>query len=174
MGTEQDAPAGAAAVTEKNVETTFGAISQGTVELPCGYVDDEGKVHDQAMLRELTGAEEDILATPKMSGSEKMTRIIGNCLIKLGDIDKPGKEIARKLTIGDRAVLLLAMRSVSLGAVYPFRVKCPSCGAGFHTGVRLEEAPVPRADPAQRSPGDPQGHDRGGRGCPREEEAAVP
>ena len=146
MDTEQDPPAGAvvetAAVTAVNTETTFGAISQGTVELPCGYVDDAGVVHDQAHLRELTGEEEDILATPKMSGSEKMTRIISNCLLKLGDLDKPGRDVVRKLTIGDRAVLLLAMRSVSLGAVYPFRVKCPSCSAGFHTGVRLDKLEV--------------------------------
>jgi len=146
MGTEQDVATGTtsppAAVAKATSETTFGAISHGAVELPCGYVDEAGVVHDVAHLRELTGEEEDILATPKMGGSEKMTRIIGNCLVKLGGIDNPGHEVARQLTIGDRTVLLLALRSVSLGDIYPFRVKCPSCGHGFHTGVSLSRLEI--------------------------------
>jgi len=151
MGTEQDTSAGAAGtstrvegepVTPATTETTFGEINEGSVTLPCGYVDGDGELHDIAHLRELTGEEEDILAAPKVAGSEKMTRILGNCLVKLGGIDNPGRKVARGLTIGDRTVLLLALRSVSLGSVYPFRVKCPSCGHGFHTGVSLDKLEI--------------------------------
>lgn len=119
-------------------------IADGHVVLPGGYVDAAGKVHDRAELREMTGEEEDILAMPKISGSEKISRIIGNCLVKLGDLQETIdlSKLAKKLTIGDRVVIMLTLRAVSLGPIYPFSTKCPACEEEVNRGVNLTELKV--------------------------------
>jgi hypothetical protein len=92
----------------------------------------------------MTGEEEDILAAPKIGGSEKMSRIIGNCLVKVGTIEetKQLKQVAKALPIGDRAVILLALRSLSLEDLYKFKVKCPACDQSFNTGILLSTLEV--------------------------------
>jgi len=120
------------------------SATEGVVWLPAGYVDDAGTVHDRVEVREMTGEEEDILAMPKLAASTKFTRILGNCIVRIGDIEdqKQMRKIAAKLPIGDRVVLLLALRVVSLGPVYAFEVNCPSCNDRRAYDVRLDDLDV--------------------------------
>ena len=49
------------------------------VMLPCGYL--KGDVlYDIVNIREITGEEEDILASPNMAVVQKMDTLIGNCI----------------------------------------------------------------------------------------------
>lgn len=152
MGTD-DPGAGGGEVSSSGEKLHLGDIVKGTVFLPCGYIDADGKLHEEVELREMTGDEEDILAMPNVSGSVKMSRIIGNCLSRIGTITKTEllQQIPPKLTIGDRTVLLLALRAVSLGVIYTFSIKCPECRKHFNTGLRLDRLEViPMVDRMQR------------------------
>jgi hypothetical protein len=118
----------------------------GDFQLPCGYVDGEARVFNRVYLREMTGVEDDIMADDELNLSERMTRIISNCIQKLvtsesgegqqqitdrdvinaavGDDLKEGLPF----TISDRMACLLFIRRISLGDNYKIDGRyCPAC-----------------------------------------------
>lgn len=103
--------------------------SQGIFELPCGFLTPDGELLTEVKVREITGAEEDMLATKGISGGKKITQLLAGCVESIGTVtDKQTLQlICRNLPIGDRVFLLLAIRRVSLGDEIPFEDQCPSC-----------------------------------------------
>ena len=102
---------------------------EGIYTLPCGHLDDEGVLHTEVLLRELTGVEEDILASKRIPSHQKMNKFLANCTQRIGSIVDP-REIASivpKLLLGDRTFLFFALRRLSVGDIFPFREKCPEC-----------------------------------------------
>lgn len=103
--------------------------SVGVFELPCGWVDREGNLHTEVQVREITGYEEDMLASKTVPSHKKIGQLIAQCLVRVGSVTEPGKIalIAEELTVGDRVFLMFAIRRTSLGDEYPFRDQCPEC-----------------------------------------------
>jgi len=97
------------------------------VDLPCGYLDPDGVLHDTAVVTEMTGYEEDILGG-KGGVVARLTKIITNCTKQVGMIESRDGIAAAvgQLTASDRMAMLLAIRRVSLGDFYEVRVKCPN------------------------------------------------
>jgi hypothetical protein len=96
--------------------------------LACGYVDDENVVHNEYLIKEMGGTEEDLLAA---SGpfTGRMNAVIGNTLIKLGGVESRitlAKAIGGMATV-DRLILMIALRRVSLGDLFQMQVTCPNC-----------------------------------------------
>jgi hypothetical protein len=128
--------------------------SFGAVELPCGIVLPDGQLVRQATVREITGVEEDMLASNKVPAHKKLGALVSNCITAIGPVQDRASinALAPKLLVGDRVALLLAIRRVSLGDVYPFRDQCPDCG---HKGLfdinlgSMETKQMP--DPSKRS-----------------------
>lgn len=133
-------------MTVQQMETPHSG--QGVFELPCGYVDPvTNELYVDVEVREITGYEEDMLASDKIPAEQKMDLLIGSCVTRIGDITEPGpiKQIARNLATGDQVFLLFAIRRVTLGDMMPVREKCPSCGVTslFQTDLgELEVKPM--------------------------------
>lgn len=123
----------------QSVKRKLGEMTDGGITLPCGYVDPQGVVHDTVEIVEMSGDEEDILAAPKKSFSEKLSKILANTIKRIGTITDKEQiaEITPKLTIGDRAVLLLALRCASLDKDYSYSIKCPSCDVPSNQTIDL-------------------------------------
>ncbi len=104
--------------------------SIGVFELPCGYLTEDGQLLTEVKLREITGVEEDMLASKSVPGGKKITHLIAGCMERIGALADKSQfpDIARALTVGDRVFLMLAVRRVTLGDQYPFTAKCPECG----------------------------------------------
>ncbi len=116
----------------------------GDFRLPCGYVDGNGRVYNHVYLRELTGVEDDLLDDDDLNVSERISRVLTNCISKItsGDATAPviddKKTIAGAVadslerglpfTIPDRMASLLFLRRLSMGDIYKFEHKCPTCG----------------------------------------------
>lgn len=120
--------------------------------LPCGWLDDQGVLHQQFVVREMTGVEEDLLAG-KGAVLPRLNKVISNCLDSLGSIaDKVTLvRVVDGLTAADRMVLLIAIRRASLGDDYSSKIKCPDCGKESNITVSLadlEKRPMPT--PEQR------------------------
>lgn len=105
--------------------------------LPVGYVDSSGKVHDQVVIREMTGAEDDMLGNDDLPVGERVTNVLSACIEKLGDItDKETirKAVADDLTEGqplteqDRLAAMIFLRRTTIGDIYKFERRCPRCG----------------------------------------------
>jgi hypothetical protein len=103
--------------------------SYGSCELKSGIYTEATGVIKNIEFRELSGMEEDVLASNKMSLSEKLTRVMSNCTIKIGTIEdrKTINEMIPKIMMADRWYYLVQLRILSVGAAYSFKAKCPSC-----------------------------------------------
>lgn len=118
---------------------------EGAYTLPTGHIDENGKLHRSVFVREMTGAEEDILAsTSKMPMYQRMQKLLENCTTQIGDIkqDHPQwSRIIRGLTVSDRLFLIIRIRAVTLGELFTFRVKCPAdeCGKVSSQTVPLKD-----------------------------------
>lgn len=126
--------------------------SRGSVNLPCGLLADNGELYTDADIREISGHEEDMLASKKIQSSKKMGSLLAKCCTRLGPYT--GEELERqvkKLPIGDRVLLLLRIRQVTLGDEFPYRHECPNCEYKGMFTVDLNDMEVrPMPDPLTR------------------------
>ena len=126
-----------------------------TGALPCGYLDRDGGVHQEYIVREMTGEEEDLLAG-KGPILTRLNRVILNCTESLGEItDKQTLNRAvNALTAVDRMVLMVAIRRASIGDEYTLKITCvnPDCRQESHATLNLSQLEIiPMPDPSKRS-----------------------
>lgn len=101
---------------------------QGLFILPGGYILDDGVCHKEVKLRQLTGKEEEIIvgADSESNIPAILTRVLANCLERVGQIKEINAEIVRRLLICDRDYLLLKLRQITFGDRIDARVQCPN------------------------------------------------
>lgn len=92
-------------------------------ELPFGVLHD-GAWRTKAEIRELSGADEDILAS-QGDVFMRFNRLISGCLLSVDGV--PGHVLADHLTAVDRLFILIAIRRVTLGDDWQFESTCPVC-----------------------------------------------
>ena len=125
--------------------------TQGMFTLPCGILDNDGGLHTDIHLREMTGIEEEILAG-KGEVTAKLNKVMANCVESIGSLPHCDVETIKRLTVVDRVFLLVALRRVSLGDSYGMKVRCPACSheSNFQTDLgNLEVRNM--EDPSRRS-----------------------
>jgi hypothetical protein len=128
--------------------------SLGVFDLPCGLLQPDGTLVKSVKVREITGVEEDMLASKKTAPTKKMGELLAGCTLAVGDVIDPPevRKAVSQLLVGDRVFLLLAIRRVSLGDIYPFKEKCPECGVITLYDIDLSTLEVKSMpDPAKRS-----------------------
>ncbi len=98
-------------------------------ELPIGYVDADGRLHRTAVLRKMTGRDEAIMADKmnRNNGARMITELLANCLVRLGEIERPGAKVTQALYSADRHFLLLKLREVTFGSEMQGNYSCPTC-----------------------------------------------
>jgi uncharacterized protein (UPF0212 family) len=116
------------AALQQQVDTPKSSAMMG--DLPCGYIDSEGVLHTEVVVREITGVEEDILAARNVKIGKKMNELLGRCLQRVGTITdrKQIMTAVMDMTLGDRVYLMFLIRRATLGDSYPFEIKCTECG----------------------------------------------
>jgi len=125
----------------------------GVFELPCGYLDSDGTLHTEVEMSEITGHQEDMMASRAVPPYKKMSMLLGQCVKRIGTITDKGRlaMVVSDLTVGDRAYLLVALRRVTLGNELPFEGKCPDCGKFNRYMVSLADLDVrPMSEPMKR------------------------
>jgi len=136
-------------VVQQQVETPKSPMR--LFELPCGYLDDQGQLHTEVTVREITGDEEDMLVSPKVPGTRKMSELMVRCVERIGTFTEK-KDIIRlipELVVGDRVFLLFAIRRATLGDDFPFEEQCPHCSETYPynfdlTGLEVKKMPDPK------------------------------
>jgi phage FluMu protein Com len=114
-----------------------GLIDQLPVTYDAVQLPSMGKFYNNEVLqkgvlhiRRMTGAEEEVLATPRLvKKNEAIDEIFRKCL-------QENIETESLLTI-DRTYLLIYLRGISYSTSYEVEVKCPSCDARFETEIEL-------------------------------------
>lgn len=138
--------------TVNQMETPHSSV--GVFELPCGYLDGPtNELYREVKVREISGHEEDMLASKKTPGPQKLNNLLLACVERIGPIE--GAKLAnvlKQLPVGDRVFLLFAIRRVTLGDELPVKETCPNCNTKslfmVDLGAELEIKPMP--DPYKR------------------------
>lgn len=99
------------------------------------YANGEGPTNGVLHIRPMTGAEEQILATPRyVKKGQAINKIFQQCVAE--DIDPD-----RLLTV-DRTYLLIYLRGISFTPAYDVDIQCPACSARFQTTIDLNSLDV--------------------------------
>ena len=121
-----------------------GHSSEWVFELPGGLIEANGRRLAQAMLRSLTGAEEDWLAAnPGVPSATAVTSLLSASLVRLDDVSVD-IDLVRHLLIGDRDYLMLQLRRITLGDQVRAVVHCPACSEKMDIDFAVQDVPVER------------------------------
>jgi hypothetical protein len=130
---------------------------ESVVLLPGGYVDNNGTLHREVELAEVTGDVEYFVAnlSEKSHTASRVTAILSKCIRRIGSRSETGEvgvPLARGLLTGDRDYLMLKLREKTLGTKVACVLRCPDQACGqpmdliFDTSAfEFARAPVTRA-----------------------------
>ena len=105
-------------------------------ELPSG-----GEVE----LREMTGAEEELLTNQRLLRTgDAVNQVLRNCIVRLGENEEPSIEDVLDLLSGDRLFVLVRLRQVSLSDEVELELSCtsPACGTVSPVAIDIETLEV--------------------------------
>lgn len=106
------------------------------VALPGGLYWD-GELLRTAQVRELTGVDEELLASVTGSLVQWLSAVLERAVVRIGD-QEPTPAMIRRLLIGDRDELLLGIRIASFGRdITLVNVICPHCDASMDATIDL-------------------------------------
>lgn len=129
--------------------------ARATYQVPCGYVDPEGTVYQWVTIREMTGKEEDYIASDDISVHERSAGVLSSCIERLMTDEKGSNKViedrdkirqivtgcvdpegtipfieGHPFTSNDKIAALLFLRRTTLGDVYKPEIRCPIAGCG--------------------------------------------
>src|SRR5262249_35238856 len=103
---------------------------------------DAGQRCETAVLRPLTGHEEEWLAQHRGAPSATIaSQILDACVLRLDDREPP-RDFARRMLVGDRDYLMLQLRRLMNGDKIQAIMACPACSAKMDVDVDAGQIPV--------------------------------
>jgi hypothetical protein len=122
-----------------------GSGGERTVVLPGGMLDRDGRCYKSVALRELTGADEELLCQRFENGAEQVTAFLARAIARIEGWQAPiDHECVRNMLVGDRDYLLLRLRQAEVGDQVHEVVRCraPACGRKVDVEFLISELPV--------------------------------
>lgn len=107
-------------------------------ELPRGYVDAEGRVHRQGVMRLATAMDEIApLRDMRVRANEAYLTILvlSRVITRLGDLERVTPQVIENLFAADLAYLQDFYRRINEVGANKISVTCPHCGARFEEEV---------------------------------------
>lgn len=109
--------------------------------LPQGYVDSEGNVHREGMMRLATAYDEVApIRDPRVQANPGYLVIIllSRVIVRLGTMEQINPKVIENLFSADLVYLQDLYQRINLNGNNSFLVECPHCGGGFRV-----EPPAP-------------------------------
>lgn len=127
----------------------------GSLLLPLGLFDADGRAHRDAVLRPITGHEQRSMAelSPQAPMAEVMTALLSSCLQAVGTLPLAGASLARALLPGDREFLLLKLFEMTFGERLYVTLRCPAetCHAQLELPVSTGDFAIEASPPPSRT-----------------------
>lgn len=132
-------------------------------DLLAGYVDKDGVTHKTFTLREMTGADEEFVnrADIKSNGAKVSTALLSRCVLSVGTLTrksfnspKEWENIFKEMYTGDRDIILLELRRISIGDTIEVSHTCPNpeCKAKLKTEILVDELKINEFDGLREIP----------------------
>lgn len=102
--------------------------------LPCGYVDAQGNLHRQGVMRRATALDEvEPLGDPRVRTNEAYLTILllGRVVSRLGTLTSPGVHVIERLFATDFVFLQQLYTRVNSDEGGLVETACPTCGTHF-------------------------------------------
>ncbi|MHB9037902.1 MAG: T4 family baseplate hub assembly chaperone [Armatimonadota bacterium] len=96
-------------------------------------------------LREMTGAEEELLTNQKLIRSgDAVNQVLANCILRTGESEDVTTKHVLDMLSGDRLFVLVKLRQISLGDDVELELSCPSaaCRAKNRAVISLDDLTV--------------------------------
>lgn len=128
-------------------------LADDEVRLSGGYIGPDGTLYTSAVVRELTGEDEEVLARARVNSFNlvRFTRALLGAVVSIGDIEYTN-EVGKGLLLGDREDLILGIRRATFGKdlTYVDHI-CPGCGEKLDITIDLSTIETKKlADPEKR------------------------
>lgn len=125
-------------------------LAEEVFTLPGGYRDEDGVIHTEFQIKEMTGVEEEAIAKAdiKSNGGKVMRTLIERCCTRIGSLTKKKeggakwREIAQNLMVGDQDYIVLKIREQSIGEEIEVSHECTECKAKLDTVMLVSELPI--------------------------------
>lgn len=138
---------------ESNLNVLRGAMAQAGanarhVSLPGGILY-EGKRYKDVALRELTGADEEILCGSFANGAQQVTALLARAIAGVEGCPAPvDVTMAANMLVGDRDYLLLRLRQIEIGDLVHEVMRCrnTACARKVDVEFLISEIPVRHID----------------------------
>jgi len=106
-----------------------------TYQLPKGYIDKEGVLHNEVTLREITGTDQEAMLNPALRNNpaKMLTALLARVIIKLGALDSTQIDtaITGNMVKSDRDFLIMKLKEIDTGPDMEIDVECPECNKKF-------------------------------------------
>ena len=127
------------------------SLPANKVELPGGYIDGEGNLHTDARIREINGSDEEAMARELRNPNVNIPKVVDLLLKRtveaIGNIEPIPAQVLNSMLTGDRAALMLAVRTLTFGTDWEVPdFPCRLCGEQFGTIVELDSIPIKKLD----------------------------
>ncbi len=103
--------------------------------LPKGFVDKDGTLQREVVLREITGADQEAMLSPQLrqNPAKMLSALLARVIVRLGTIDKSriDTRVAADLTKRDRDFLIMKLKEIDSGPEMEIDAACPDCGRAF-------------------------------------------
>jgi len=104
-------------------------------ELPKGYVDKDGTLHREIVLREITGADQEAMLNPQFRNNpaKMLTALLARVIVRLGTLEnkKVDTGVTAAMFKSDRDYLIMKLKEIDSGPDMEIDVECPGCGNKF-------------------------------------------
>ena len=111
--------------------------------LPRGYLDAEGNLHREVVLREITGADQEAMFSPglRQNPAKMLTALLARVIVRLGTIEKGRIDtgVTGGLVKSDRDFLLAKLKEIDSGPDLEIDVTCPDCGRKFKATLEMAD-----------------------------------
>jgi hypothetical protein len=143
MSTAQEAAAFNAAIKETELPQVADT-PDCSITLLMGLRDVDGVWHTDAVVRELTGEDEEILSGLEsktgVSYADYMTTLLSRAVVSIGEVSVAKfPSVIDELTVADRDLLFIGVIRATYGNIRNLPVKCGACGESHEVGVDLTE-----------------------------------
>lgn len=136
---------GSPAIVPQESSASPASMDARQVLLPGGLIDAHGARHRVVRLRELTGADEEVLCGQFASGARQVTVLLARAILGIDGWDGAVDEaLVDRLLAGDRDYLLLRLRQREVGDHVHEVMRCRAreCGKKVDVEFEISELPV--------------------------------
>lgn len=119
-------------------------------EFLAGYKDENGVIHKEFELKEITGVEEEAIAKKDIreNGGKLIRTLLERCITRVGEYTPKSlgqmkwRELIQSLIVGDQDYALLKLRELTMGEEIEMKHDCPYCKEKLDTVVDISELEI--------------------------------